>query len=130
MNGLPVSQASALDYLEATAHEALASGFGRRHRAVATLPTRGGVLEVVRMRDGGRIIAQDIRAEFKPPTDKLWQPVEYIASVGPAGLVAPLTITVRSGVDEVDMFFRNYLAQTFRVGDVLAPGFYRIIVAP
>jgi hypothetical protein len=45
-------------------------------------------------------------------------------------LIAPLTLTTRSGVEEIDNFYRNYLVRTYRVGERLAPGFYRITVAP
>jgi hypothetical protein len=56
--------------------------------------------------------------------------MEFVAAVDPAGLVGPLVPTVRSGVEEVDNFFQNYLARTLRVGERLAPGFYRICVGP
>jgi hypothetical protein len=60
----------------------------------------------------------------------MWAPLEFLATVEAAGLVAPLTLTGRSGVDEVDAFFRNYLVRTFRLGERLPPGFYRITVSP
>jgi hypothetical protein len=53
-----------------------------------------------------------------------------VAAIDPTGLAAPLTITTRSGVDEVDAYFQNFLARTLRVGERLAPGFYRISVGP
>ena len=37
---------------------------------------------------------------------------------------------MRSDVDAVDAYFERYLTDTFRVGDRLAPGFYRIRVGP
>lgn len=129
-NGSPLNRVGPLDYLDLAAQEAGAVGFGREPKPVAALQPRGGLLEVVRMHDGQRVILQELPLATRPQTDKIWQPVDFVASVGPAGLRAPLTITTRSGVDEVDSFFRNFLARQFRVGDVLAPGFYRITVAP
>ena len=94
------------------------------------LRERAAVLEVIRSGDGRRMLRKLLEAPLKPPTEKSWQPLEFLASVGPAGLVAPLTLTVRSGVDEVDAHFRKFLSDTFRVGDQLTPGFYRITLAP
>jgi hypothetical protein len=56
--------------------------------------------------------------------------MEFLAAVDPAGLAAPLTLTTRSGVEDVDTYFQNFLAHTLRVGERLAPGFYRISVGP
>jgi len=53
-----------------------------------------------------------------------------MAAVDPAGLVGPVVPTVRSGVSEVDDYFARYLEETLRVGQRLAPGFYRISVGP
>lgn len=130
LNGRPLAGASALDDLPTGLPEAAAMGMGRRPRPVPFLAPRGGVVEIVALRDGERQLSEPLAPEARPPTDKLWQPLEFLASVGPAGLVAPLTLTARSGVEEVDVFYRNYLARTFRVGERLAPGFYRITVAP
>jgi hypothetical protein len=65
-----------------------------------------------------------------PPGKGGWAPVEFVARVDAAGLVGPLVVTERSGLEEVDVFFANYLARTLRVGERLAPGFYRICVGP
>ena len=130
LNGRPVSRASPLDYLDSAVTEGLPAGFGREARVVPALRERAAVLEVIRSGDGRRMLRKLLEAPLKPPTEKSWQPLEFLASVGPAGLVAPLTLTVRSGVDEVDAHFRKFLSDTFRVGDQLTPGFYRITLAP
>ena len=56
--------------------------------------------------------------------------MEFIAAVDTAGLVGPLVPTVRSTDADVDDYFGRYLAETLRVGQRLAPGFYRISVGP
>lgn len=129
IEGQPVSSATALDVLEAAALDAPLAGFGRNEARVAGMIPRGGFIEVVNARDGQTLMAEVVTSAG-PPTRKPWQPFELMATVGPAGLVAPLMLMTRSGVDEVDVFFRNYLARTFRVGERLPPGFYRITVAP
>ncbi|MES2693719.1 MAG: hypothetical protein V4773_09615 [Verrucomicrobiota bacterium] len=129
-NSAPTDKQLALNYLEESAIELLAAGFGRNPVQVGEMAPRGGFVEIVSARDGRRLIGERLDSKVRPPTDKVWQPVEFLATVGAAGLVAPLLPTVRSGVTEVDDFFRNYLARTYRVGERLPPGFYRIIVAP
>jgi len=59
-----------------------------------------------------------------------WRPLELFATVDAAGLASPLVVTDRSDVEEVNAYFRNYLARTFRLGEHLAPGFYRVVVGP
>lgn len=130
LNGIPLNQATPLDHLEAAAWEVNVAGFGRDRARIPTVEPRGALIEVVRERDGQRVMSDELEPKVLPPTNKLWQPVEFLAVVAPAGLAVPLSVRVRSGVEELDIFFRNYLSRTYRIGDRLAPGFYRITVAP
>jgi hypothetical protein len=130
LNGLPVARATPLDYLDDSAADVLVSGIGRSPRPLPVHTARAATIEAVATRDGRRLLADVLPPTVSLPTDKAWLPLELLANVGPAGLVAPLTVTSGSGVEDVDAFFRNYLARTFRVGERLPPGFYRITVAP
>lgn len=103
-------------------------GFGRADTPVPAPKARGAFFEVVEA-GTGRAVWSDTIVET-PPAKGAWQPVEFTASVDPAGLVGPLVVTTRSGVEEVDAFFAKYLARTLRVGERLAPGFYRILIGP
>jgi hypothetical protein len=66
----------------------------------------------------------------KPPSDQPWEPAEFSAVVDITGLVAPLATVSSSRVEEVDNHFKNYLARTFRIGERLRPGLYRVTVGP
>jgi hypothetical protein len=80
------------------------------------------------------VIAETLPLEARPPGEKdgagAWRPLEFNALVSPAGLVGTLVITERSDSEEVNAFFRDYLTRTFRVGERLPPGMYRIVVGP
>jgi hypothetical protein len=130
INAEPVERATPADVL--SPHETRFSlhGFGRREIAPRAFAPRGGFIEVVTMKDGVTVIGQPLPVEAHPRSDKAWAPLEMIALVDAAGLVSPLVVADGSGVDEVDAHFRNYLAREFRLGERLAPGFYRVIVAP
>jgi len=65
-----------------------------------------------------------------PAGGKAWEPLELFAAVDAAGLAAPLVVVSTSTVDEIDAHFRRILAQDFRVGERLPPGFFRLIVGP
>ena len=56
--------------------------------------------------------------------------MSLLAAVDAAGLAAPLVVTEGSRVEEVDVYFRQFLARNFRIGDRLDAGFYSITVAP
>jgi hypothetical protein len=105
-------------------------GFGRIDIRVAPMPPRGGFIEVIATATGHTVLAQSLPAEVAPPTDKPWQPMEFLAAVDPAGLVGPLLLTDDSRVEEVNVHFRNYLVRTFLLGERLPPGFYRVIIGP
>ena len=109
---------------------ALALGIGRTDAPGAPLSTRGAFVEIRSASGGQSVFARSLAESARPPGNSPWQPLEFVAAVDAAGLVGPLVLTTRSGVDEVDAFFQNYLARTLRVGERLAPGFYRISIGP
>lgn len=130
LNGKPVEAAIPVDALSPRESDLALKGFGRTAAEVAALKARGGYIEVTALEDGSRVLGEEIPIEGRPNVDKSWAPVEFIAAVDAAGLVSPLVVTIGSRVDEVDTHFRSYLAQTFRIGARLPPGFYRVSVAP
>jgi hypothetical protein len=105
-------------------------GFGRRDPVTQPLSPRTAYVEI-RASGTGKLVFQAALDDAHPPARSLpWQPMEFMAAVDPAGLVGPLVPTFRSGVDDVDAYFARYLADTLRVGQRLAPGFYRVVVGP
>lgn len=130
LNGKPVVAAGPRDVLAADDPAAVLTGFGRSEVKVVPLAPRGGVVEIVALGTGRPVLTMELPSDTRPPTDALWAPLEFLAGVDSAGLIAPLKLTVRSGVEEVDAFFRGYLPGTFRIGERLTPGFYRVVVAP
>ena len=130
LSGKPITLAKPTDALPTPWTTPAVLGFGRAEVAVEPLPARGAYVEVVAMRTGERVFGDRLDASLKPPTDKHWAPLQFLVAVDAAGLVGPLILTERSGVEEVDHYFRNYLAQTYRLGHRLPPGKYRVSVGP
>ena len=94
------------------------------------LSRRTAYVEIHEAGSGRTVFGQAVADTHPPASSVPWQPMEFMAAVDAAGLVGPLVPTVRSGVDDVDSYFGRYLADSLRVGQRLAPGFYRIIVGP
>lgn len=130
LNGKPPGQAAPVDALTADTPGHLFMGFGRADEAEVSREPRGGFVEVVAAATGRRVWAEALPATARPSTAKSWQPLEFFAAIDAAGLVRPLVVTEGSQVEEVDVYFRNFLARTYRIGERLAPGFYRIVVGP
>jgi hypothetical protein len=130
LDGQAVQKATPADVLGPQESRLGLRGFGRTEAVTKPFAPRGGYIEVVAMKDGGRVLAQPLPVEARPVSDKPWAPLELIAVVDAAGLVSPLAVIDGSRVDEVDSHFRTYLAREFRIGERLWPGFYRVIVAP
>jgi hypothetical protein len=104
-------------------------GFDRADLVTEPVEYRSAYVEIMEAGTGRSVLGMPV-ADAHPPSAVPWQPMEFLAAVDRAGLVGPLVPTTRSGVADVDAYFGRYLADTLRVGQRLAPGFYRIIVGP
>lgn len=132
INGKAPATAEPGDALGTDVPGAALSGFGRRAESAGARPvvSRGGFVEVVAARTGERVLAEKLPPEAAPPGNRPWIPLGMLAVADAAGLVSPLVITEGSRVEEVDAHFKNYLTRDFKIGARLAPGIYRITVAP
>lgn len=107
-------------------NEAPLAGLGEVDRQLAILPIRSGFLEVRDLSNGETIISQAFSGVSPPRTD--FAPIEFLVVVGAAGLVGDPFVTSGSEWDEVDNFFRDYLVSSYRLGQRLRPGRYRVLV--
>jgi hypothetical protein len=105
-------------------------GFGRVNAVVQPVAPRTAYVEIREAGTGRAVFGQAVEDTHPPASSIPWRPMEFMAAVDASGLVGPLVPTGRSGVDEVDAYFGRYLEGTLRVGERLAPGFYRIVVGP
>jgi hypothetical protein len=139
--GLPapvVAPAKPAEALTLDAPGALALGFGRAEADIEPLPRRGAFVNIVAARTGRPALSaqammqvEKLAADAHPPGSQAWQPVAFLAAVDAAGLFGPLVIVEpRSGVEEVDNYFKDFLERTVRLGERLPPGFYQISVGP
>lgn len=115
--------------LSASRPAPLLLGFGRAEAELPVLAERGAFVEIIAEGTGEPVLRQPLN-DARPPGERVWEPMEFLVAVNATGLVGTLAVTRRSGVEEVDNYFQRYLAQTLRVGQRLAPGFYRISVGP
>ncbi|HWA26316.1 MAG TPA: hypothetical protein VG734_11685 [Lacunisphaera sp.] len=122
LQGVPTKLADLL----AQGNEAPFAGMGRVDRERSTLPVRAAYLEVRALENADNIISEQLGGATPPRADIA--PIEFIVLVGSAGLVGEPFLTTGSGRDEVDNYFRNYLVKTYRLGEHLPPGQYRVVV--
>jgi hypothetical protein len=107
-------------------------GFGRADAPVPALGPRLARVSAADVRTGRIVFTESILDAPGAPAElrtRAWEPLEFMAAVDAAGLVRPLVAAARSGT-AADSFFLGYLSGDFRIGDRLAPGFYRIWVGP
>jgi len=104
------------------------AGMGQNDVYRTPLTERAGFLEIRTMKDGNIVVAQDIKGISLPQSD--FRPLEFIATVSSAGLICEPVLVAGSGRDEVDAFLRAYLVKSFRLGERLSPGLYRVLVGP
>jgi hypothetical protein len=106
--------------------EASFAGMGQIDRQRSTLPIRAGYVEVRDLENGNLVISQSLSGINPPRAD--FAPVEFLVTVSSAGLVGDLVLTSGSEGEDVDNFFRDYLVQSYRLGERLRPGRYRVLV--
>lgn len=131
VDGRPADKATPRDALASETAALTWFGIGRNDAQVQPLPPRAGFIEVVSAASGEPVIGDVLPiSAARPPGDKPWAPLEFLARIDAAGLAAPLVVTTSSGVEEIDAYFRAFLTKNYRLGERLEPGFYRVIVAP
>ncbi|MFI5357275.1 MAG: hypothetical protein ACHQ4G_08065 [Opitutales bacterium] len=116
------------DAVNVLSRQAPYMGMGRSDGKIPVLMARGGFVEVVAADTGRRELAEALPAATPPAGN--WRPLEMFAVVSESGLVGQLSFVERSGVEDVDTYFQNYLVKNLHLGDRLPPGFYRICVGP
>ena len=109
-------------------NEAPFAGMGHLEAPHEPLPERSGFVEVRSLKSDKPLIQQALVGLSIPRPD--YSPVEFIVAVSAAGVIGEPVLASGSGWDEVDAFFRSYLVKTFRVGERLNPGQYRVFIGP
>jgi hypothetical protein len=110
----------------AQGNEAPFAGMGQIDLQKSTLSIRSGYLEVRDLKSGDVIISQSLSGVDAPRAD--FAPMEFLVVVGAAGVVGDPFLTSGSGGEEMDNFFRSYLVKSYRLGERLRPGRYRVLV--
>lgn len=104
---------------------------GRRDVAVPALKPRLAFIEVTSAKTGQPIFSLDVpsSADVKVPSLD-WAPLEFLVAVDSSGLVGAPVITGSTTTEEVESFFRTFVAKTFHLGARLTPGFYTVRIGP
>jgi len=131
LNGKRLSEAKPTDALAGSRLPGSFSlGLGRRDPKPSAPVDRGAFIEIIATGTGRLVRAEVLPADIPVPPEVPWQPLEFLVAVDPSGLVRPPVMMSGSRVQEVDVFFERYLAKTYRLGEILLPGFYRVVVGP
>lgn len=109
-------------------NEAPFAGMGQIDVPQTALAARSSFLEVRNLATQEDVIQKALVGISIPRTD--FAPLEFLAVVSSSGLIGDLVLVSGSGWEEVDGFFRAYLVKTFRLGERLYPGRYRVLVGP
>ena len=112
----------------ALGNEAPLAGLGHVDLQLEPLKERSGFVEIRGFKSDKVIIEQELVGISVPRPD--YSPIEFIVAVGTAGVVGDPVLASGSGWEEVDAYFRSYLVKTFRVGERLSPGRYRVFIGP
>ena len=109
-------------------NEAPFDGMGQVDVQRPALETRGAFLEVEELAQGKIIVHQSLNGLDVPGLD--FSPAEFLVVVGIAGVVGDPIVVNGSGREDIDILLRAFLVKTFRLGERLNPGRYRVWVGP
>lgn len=112
----------------AQGNEAPFAGIGQVDRDRPPLSERAGIIEIRGFSASKPIIEQSVTEAIVPRSD--FAPLEFVVAVSSSGVVGEPMLTIGSGWDDVDAFFRGYIVKTLRLGQRLSPGSYRVLVGP
>ena len=110
----------------AQGNEAPFAGMGQIDRTLTSLPVRSGYLEVSDLKNGDNIESKPLNGLSLPRAD--FAPLEFLVVIEAAGLIGEPLLMTPSGWEEVDSFFRSYLVKSYRLGERLRPGRYRVVI--
>ena len=133
-NGLPgygdnrESTPDSLPEVISRGNEAPFAGFGQIDPAREALPERALMIEVKSVATGSIVLAQAVSKLKRPAGD--FAPVEFLATVGPTGLVGEPVLTSGSGSEDFDGLLRDFIGKDFRLGERVQPGRYLIVLGP
>jgi hypothetical protein len=103
-------------------------GLGRVDLTAEPLEARGGYAEVSAAGTGEPVLTQALPGAAPPEGD--WAPLEFLVAVNAMGLIGPPQLMHSSGNEAVDGYFRAFLAEKFRLGVRLRPGFFHVRIGP
>jgi hypothetical protein len=132
---LPVASVQALptqpgDLLREPSHDPFL-GFDREDVTVSALSSRQAYLEVRKVDTGEIVLTRSLEGGAPPLAARVdWQPAEFLVNVTAAGMLGRPVDMASSEVEELDSFFRDYLAKTLRLGERLPPGIYQVAIGP
>jgi hypothetical protein len=86
----------------------------------------GVFLEIRGLLDSKLVMSKTLAGLSIPHFD--YEPLEFLAVISSEGLVGEPVLMTGSGKEEVDAFLRVYLEKSFRLGERLSPGRYRVLV--
>jgi hypothetical protein len=109
-------------------NEAPFGGMGQIDVPHPALDQRTCFLEIKRLNTGESIIQQSLVGISPPYAD--FDPLEFLVVVSSLGIVGEPVLLTGSTRAEMDAFFRSYLVKTFRLGERLNPGRYRVLIGP
>ena len=103
------------------------AGLGENAASRVQLPVRSAVIIVKKMGDSE--IQEKILTNISLPRPD-FSPLEFVVAVGSTGLIGDPLLSLGSGHDDMDVYFQTYLAKTYRLGTLLPPGRYRVMIGP
>ena len=130
LNGVPMAGASPVDALDSEPTANALVGFGREVVQLPAAAARTAVIEVYATRTGERVALHAVPPAVMGESQKPWGRMTLLMAVAAQGGVGRPTVTESSRLDEVDQFFVRYLSESAFIGDIAAPGFYRIVITP
>ncbi len=112
-----------------------AEALGRRDDPIKPVSARMAAFAVYSATGGNLVFSAEVilreEVEGSVPIEGIWwEPLEFLLLIDVTGPVGRPLLTLGSGVEEVDDFFRSFVSFQLNLKGKLGPGYYRVLIGP
>ncbi len=112
-----------------------AGALGRLDEPINPVSERMAAMAVYSATGGNLVYSEEMKLpqgmQGNAPIENMWwEPMEFLLLIDITGSVGRPLLTVGSGSEEIDIFFRNIVSIQLNLKGKLGPGYYRILIGP
>lgn len=108
----------------------LFKGINQNKSEISTSNKLKAYLTIENFNDFKTFKTYEIKDKDTPIKDQLWSPLEFLVIIDELVPLIPPLMIQSSGIEEIDIFFKNYISSSLLKLNQLPIGYYQITISP